>query len=90
MSRKEFEDLEQIDADKLKKSKMRRFVLMRKEDVSGVSGTGVVAEGVVFTSGFVAFTWLSPMTVVSTAPSLDCIENVHGHEGSTEVVYLDD
>lgn len=30
---------------------MRRFELHREEDVSGVSGTGVVAEGVAFSDG---------------------------------------
>ena len=37
----------------------RRFELHRDDDVSGVSGTGVVAEGVLFSSGRVALEWLS-------------------------------
>jgi len=36
----------------------RTFVLHRDEDVSGVSGTGVVAEGVVFSDGAVVVRWL--------------------------------
>ena len=34
-------------------SSLKRFLLVRTEDVSGVSGTGVVAEGVMFPSGVV-------------------------------------
>ena len=36
---------------------MRRFLLERIEDVSGVAGTGWVAEGIQFTNGCVALTW---------------------------------
>src|SRR5205085_3748143 len=34
------------------------FHLLRYEDESGVSGTGWVAEGAVFSNGWVALTWL--------------------------------
>ena len=45
---------------------LRPFWLVRDTDVSGISGTGVVAEGVEFSSGVVALTWLSawPTSVV--------------------------
>jgi hypothetical protein len=36
----------------------RRFVLERDVDVSGLSGTGVVADGVVFPDGIVALHYL--------------------------------
>src|SRR4051794_16547249 len=35
-----------------------RFELHRDQDISGVSGVGVVAEGVAFTDGTVALRWL--------------------------------
>ena len=38
---------------------MRLFKLQRKVDCSGVSGTGVVAEGVEFDDGQVALRWLT-------------------------------
>ena len=41
----------------------RRFRLVREEDESGVSGTGVVAVGVEFPSGAVVFEWLNDRTV---------------------------
>ena len=70
-------------------TKMRRFVLDRQEDVSGTSGTGVVAEGVLFSSGHVALTWLSPLWTVSAYPSMEVVRHIHGHEGRTKVRWLD-
>lgn len=69
----------------------RRFVLQRDVDVSGVSGTGVVAEGVAFSSGVVALTWLSdwPTSVVFHDRGIESVEAVHGHGGATRIVWLD-
>jgi hypothetical protein len=39
---------------------MRSFTLRREEDVSGVSGTGIVLEGVIFSTGAVVIHWLTP------------------------------
>jgi hypothetical protein len=43
----------------------RTFVLDRRRDISGVSGTGLVAEGVVWSDGAVALRWSgeNPTTV---------------------------
>jgi hypothetical protein len=67
----------------------KRFVLDRKRDVSGVSGTGIVAEGVVFTNGKTVIQWLGdkPSTVVWDHIS-DAMQ-VHGHQGATEFVWID-
>jgi len=67
---------------------MRKFILERTEDESGVSGTGTVAEGVEFSNGKVAMSWL---TDTSSLGIYECIEHVtyiHGHGGKTKVVYL--
>lgn len=71
---------------------MRRFELHRTQDISGVSGTGVVAEGVEFTSGVVALTWLSgwPTSVVFHDRGVESVEAVHGHGGATQIVWLDE
>ena len=69
---------------------VRRFQLQRVQDASGVSGTGVVAEGVEFTSGLVALTWYSPHRVCSVLESIKTVEELHGHEGRTVVVWLDE
>jgi len=39
---------------------MRKFTIARKNDQSGVSGTGVIAQGVLFATGDVAIQWLTP------------------------------
>lgn len=69
---------------------MRRFQLVRTADITGVSGTGVVADGCQFEDGKVAIRWRGerPSTVV-----WDRIEDalhVHGHAGSTQFRWLDD
>lgn len=70
---------------------VRRFVLRRVEDVSGVSGTGIVAEGVLFSSGVAVLQWLSdfPTSVVFHQRGLDSIEAVHGHNGRTIIDWID-
>lgn len=70
---------------------MRRFQLVRDIDVSGVSGTGVVAEGVEFSSGRVALEWKSewPTSVVFHDRGMESVEHIHGHSGATRIVFLD-
>lgn len=65
---------------------MKAFYLLRHEDVHGNSGTGVVAEGVIFYDGTGAFTWLSPEKTVTTFQSIQTIKRLHSHEGRTEIV----
>lgn len=69
----------------------RRFVLERETDVSGVSGVGVVAEGVLFSNGVVALQWTSafPTSVVFHQRGMESVEAVHGHNGATRIVFLD-
>ncbi len=71
------------------KTLARRFVMVRSKDISGVSGTGVVAEGTVFSNGAVAYTWLTHMNTMAWAPSIDVLKNIHGHGGSTKIVFID-
>lgn len=68
----------------------RCFKLYRSVDVSGVSGTGVIAEGVVFSSGAVALHWLTGYFTTGIYPSIESVEAIHGHAGSTLVVYEDE
>jgi hypothetical protein len=69
----------------------RRFILIRDEDVTGVSGTGVVAEGVEFSDGTVALRWRSewPTSVVFHDQGIQSVEKVHGHGGRTRLGWLD-
>lgn len=69
---------------------MKRFELFREEDVSGVSGTGVVAEGVEFSDGRVALRWLAGehrSTVIWD--SIHSVEIIHGHDGRTIIRWMD-
>ena len=68
----------------------RLFELHRKTDVSGVSGTGVVADGVEFDDDTVVLHWRGehPSTVVW--PDMSHVVAIHGHDGATEVVWIGD
>ncbi len=63
------------------------FHLLRLEDESGVSGTGWVAEGVVFSNGWVALTWLGETPSLNFYPSIEAVEAIHGHGGATRIVF---
>lgn len=70
---------------------LRRFELHRDIDETGVSGTGVIAEGVVFSDDTVALRWLTdwPTSVVFHDRGMAAVEHVHGHGGKTRIVWLD-
>lgn len=66
----------------------RRFHLERDVDVSGISGTGIVAEGIEFTDGTTVIRWVTGdhrSTVVW--PSIAAVEAIHGHGGATRIVW---
>jgi hypothetical protein len=71
-----------------RRTPLQTFMLYRLQDESGVSGTGYVAEGVVFSNGWVALMWLSDSPSMAFYPSIATVEAVHGHGGKTRVVYL--
>jgi hypothetical protein len=71
-----------------KKTAMIPFVLNRIEDETGISGTGVVAEGVIFTDGTVAVRWLTETASMGVYQSIEDVETIHGHGGKTEIVDL--
>lgn len=69
----------------------KRFVLNRKVDDSGVSGTGYVAFGVLLPSGKTILEW-----TVGTHPSIEIHDSIddcmfiHGHGQHTSVEWLDE
>jgi hypothetical protein len=65
---------------------MKAFYLHRHVDVSGKSGTGIVAEGVEFDNGKCVLTWLTGISSVAVYDSFADMENVHGHDGKTRAV----
>lgn len=73
---------------------MRRFVMHRELDVSGVSGTGLVLEGVLFSTGVVVVHWLTPPPrgSISVFDSLEQFLAIHVKphpENHTFVVFED-
>ena len=69
---------------------MRRFFVQRNKDASGVSGTGKVAEGCLYDTGWVGLVWLGDHVTLSFYPSIDEVTAIHGHSGSTTIVWIDD
>jgi len=66
---------------------LRTFVLERDTDVSGVSGTGTVCEGVQFSDGRCVMRWLGGLSSVAIYDSSDDLLAIHGHDGATRLVW---
>lgn len=69
---------------------MRRFYLQRNQDASGVSGLGKVAEGCQFDTKWCALIWLTDASSMCYYPTIETLEAIHGHQGMTQVVWVDD
>ena len=67
----------------------RRFYLKRVVDASGVSGTGRVAFGIQMPSGKAVIEWLTSTPSEGIYNSLEECLKVHGHEGATNVEWID-
>ncbi len=68
---------------------MKVICLNRIEDETGISGTGVVARGVILPSGKVVIEWTTKHKSVCVYDSLAEVEAIHGHGGKTEVIVAD-
>lgn len=69
--------------------KRRTFVLQRDKDISGVSGTGEIAEGTLYSNGVVTVTWYGEHSSTSVWTSMESMLAIHGHQGATRVVWDD-
>lgn len=65
------------------------FRLERDVDASGVSGTGVVAYGVVFGDGTSVLRWNGDKASTAIYASMGELLAVHGHGGLTRVVFAE-
>ena len=63
------------------------FYLDREEDATGVSGTGVVAEGVQFSDGSCVLRWLTGVRSTVFYNSIADVDYIHGHKGATKIVW---
>lgn len=68
---------------------MRDFILIREKDVTGRSGTGVVAEGAIFQDGQAVLKWLREPFALGVFTSIEELLSVHGYEGNTTVQFMD-
>ena len=68
--------------------------MLRQRDVSGVSGTGIVLEGVLFSTGVVVIHWLTPPPrgSISVFDSLEQFLEIHvkPHPDNMTVVEFED
>jgi len=69
--------------------KMKQFYLHRIEDISGVSGTGIIAHGMILPSGRVVMEWVTTHKSIAIYDSIDEIQLLHAHKGKTNLVYVD-
>lgn len=69
----------------------RTFHLQRDEDVTGASGTGHVADGVLWPDGTVTVKWRGEYaSEVSWPKGMEAVERIHGHDGRTRIVWDDE
>lgn len=68
----------------------RRWALYRLADETGMSGCGVVAYGVQFPDGSVSYRWNTSPRTSQIAESIHDVKYIHGHEGKTEVRWIDE
>jgi len=62
---------------------------VRDQDVSGFSGTGVVAEGVEFGDGRVVMRWVTrDVHSIVLHASIDELLKVHGHNGASHIEWM--
>lgn len=67
---------------------MELFVLDRINDVSGVSGTGIIADGVIFLSGKVVLYWRGVKSSIVIHDCIANVEKIHCHGGNTIIKYI--
>jgi hypothetical protein len=68
----------------------RLFHLQRDRDISGVSGTGRVANGILWPDGTVSLRWIGERPSTVHWDRLADAEHVHGHGGATRIVWADE
>jgi hypothetical protein len=68
----------------------RLFHLQRDRDISGVSGIGRVADGVLWPDGPVTIRWRGARPSTVHWDALADAEAVHGHGGATRIIWADE
>ena len=69
---------------------MRRFILDRDTDITGISGTGVIAHGVEWEEGGQAgLYWLGTKTT-RQYPDILSVQAIHCYNDNAKVVWIDE
>lgn len=68
---------------------MRRFELWRAVDISGISGTGMIAHGVEFNNGQCVMQWQTDVRSICVYENADQLIKIHGHNGATLLQWID-
>ncbi len=68
---------------------MRRFVLNRSQDVTGISGTGVILNGVEHIPGGLCSVYWPKYGTTGQYPSMKVLEAIHCYNGNAVVEWLD-
>jgi hypothetical protein len=69
--------------------KFKTFYLLRKEDVSGISSTGIVAHGIEMRSGLLFLEWIANEHVSwGLYPNETELLSIHGHENRTQLIWI--
>lgn len=77
--------------DSLPPASVSPFVLRRHEDVTGVSGTGIVADGALFPAAGgskAVVRWRGERGSTVTWDNLRHVQEIHGHDGRTAVEFI--
>ena len=73
---------------------LRRFVLERHTDATGISGIGLVAAGVQFPNGRCVLQWAETPDGADDGfcshRSAAAVERTHGHNGQTTLRWIDE
>lgn len=67
----------------------RRFHLQRNVDITGASGTGRVADGVLWPDGTATLRWKGERASTVNWDRIGDAEAIHGHGGHTVIVWDD-
>ncbi len=66
---------------------MKTFIFERKEDETGISGTGIVAEGVVFDNGKTVVSWLTKYPTISIYENISDALFLHGQPAKQNLLH---
>lgn len=72
---------------------IRRFKVIRPIDITGISGTGHVIDGVVFDDGTTVIKWLTNYSSISIFKTFKDFKHIHidvHPENKSEIIFLDD